>query len=97
MDIDRRGYDCNAPMNTDARELSEQELYDNQGLDREYGMKIISHSNGSFNGLKNAVFLAFVLGMGAIVWQQQNTNAGFREEIAVLKIECRNNAVVPRD
>jgi len=80
-------------MSTDARELTEDEIYDQEGradhYDR-YQMKIIQ--NGSFNGVKNAVFLAFVLGVGAVIWTQQSTNAEFKAQIAVLQLECRNNA-----
>jgi hypothetical protein len=37
--------------------------------------------------------MAFVIGMGAVVWQQQDTNSKFREEIAILKLECKNSAI----
>jgi hypothetical protein len=84
---------------TDPHELTDREIYENQELgenfDRKYGMRMIDNStntNGTYANLKNAVFLAFVMSMAAIVWQQQDTNAKFREEIAVLKLECRNLA-----
>lgn len=84
-------------MNTDARELSDSDIYERQALadefDQRYGMKIENHNgNGSFTALKNMVFVAVILSMGAIVWQQQSVNADFREQIAILKLECRNLA-----
>ena len=83
-------------MNTDARELTDEEINERESLAEDYdarwGMKIVQTDNGTFNGLKNAVFTAFVLGMGCVVWMQQQTNAGFEREIAVLKLECRNIA-----
>jgi hypothetical protein len=84
-------------MNTDDRELSDDELYAREGLkedyDRKYGMKIINttNGNGSYNGLKNTVFLAVVVGMGMALWAQKDINADFAKQIAVLQIECRNN------
>lgn len=83
-------------MNTDARELTDEEINERESLAEDYdarwGMKIVQTDNGTFNGLKNAVFTAFVLGMGCVVWMQQQTNASFEREIAVLKLECRNIA-----
>jgi hypothetical protein len=80
------------------KELTDRELYESEGLanefDRKYGgMKIIntSNGNGSYNGLKNTVFMAIVLGMGVAIWLQKDTNAEFAKQIAVLQIECRNN------
>lgn len=84
-------------MNTDTRELSDREIYERECLDddfeRKYGMKMIANTNGNgtFAGLKNTVFVAVILGMGVIVWDQQATNANFAREIAVLKLECKNN------
>ena len=85
-------------MNTDSRELTDEELNAREALNEEYddrygySMKQVVTDNGTFNGLKNAVFTAFVLGMGCVIWMQQQTNATFASEIAVLKLECRNLA-----
>lgn len=83
-------------MNTDSRELTDEELNAREALNEEYDefrrVPMIQIDNGSFTGLKNAVFTAFVLGMGIVVWAQQQTNSEFSREIAVLKLECRNMA-----
>lgn len=84
-------------MNTDARELTDEEINARESLSDDYdrlfgGMKIVQTDNGSFKALKDGVFFALILGMGVTVWIQQQTNATFEREIAVLKLECRNLA-----
>lgn len=82
-------------MNTDARDLTDEEINEREALnedyDDRYGMKIVQiDKNGSFNALKNAVFFALVLGMGATVWVQQGQNAEFSKQIAILQFKCLN-------
>jgi hypothetical protein len=81
-------------MNTEPLDLTDQQLYANQGLgvehDHKYGMKIIE-TNGGYSKLKDVVFTAVILGFGAIVWSQQATNAQIERDIAVLKLACLHN------
>jgi hypothetical protein len=77
-------------MNTDARELTDKELYENESLAVEYDrVKVIA--NDGYGKLKDIVFTAVILGFGAIVWTQQGTNAQIERDIAVLKLACLHN------
>jgi hypothetical protein len=50
-------------------------------------------SNGGFNKLKDVVFLAIILGAGAIIWQQQATIADIKQHLAVLDLKCDKQPV----
>jgi hypothetical protein len=83
-------------VNTEPLELTEKQLYENQGLgqefDAKYGMKIIeTNGNGSYTSLKDKVFTAIIFGLGAFIWYQTVTNSQVQKDIAVLKLACLQN------
>jgi hypothetical protein len=89
QDYDPSPHTRQESVNTEPLELTEQQLYDNQGLDREFERSMkINTTNGGFTTFKNWVFFGAMAFLALLVIKQQDTNAKFERQLVKLNFEC---------